>query len=134
LKDPSVPPAETSTIAFLPTLALIPLTQHPGAEAFPLVDTGALVHEGMLIGRAHGKGSANIHASIPGKIVKTVSWKLADGRTTRGVLVRLEGSFDRLGKRKENFNWQGLSSFDLLRIFRKKGLWKWRSRGSPSLK
>ncbi|MFZ5367992.1 MAG: SLBB domain-containing protein [Spirochaetota bacterium] len=131
LEDPTVPPADKSTIAFLPTLALIPLTQHPGAEAVPLVDIGSSVQEGMLIGRGHGTGSANIHASIPGKVLKILSWKLADGRTTQGILVRLEGAFDKLGKKKDNYHWQGLSSFDLLRIFSEKGLVEMEAPGRP---
>jgi electron transport complex protein RnfC len=131
LEDATVPPADTSTIAFLPTFALISLTQHPGKEAMSLVDTGAFVQEGMLIGRGHGTGSANIHASIPGQVVKIVSWKLADGRTTRGVLIRLEGSFEKLGKKKDNYNWQGLSSFDLLRIISEKGIVEMEEPGKP---
>lgn len=131
LEDRTVPPADTSTIAFLPTYALIPLTQHPGNEAQPLIDTGTVVQEGMLIGRGYGTGSANIHASIPGKVVKILSWKLADGRTTQGVLIRLEGSFTKLGKKKDNYHWQGLSSFDLLRILSEKGIVEMEEPGRP---
>lgn len=131
LEDRTVPPADTSTIAFLPTYALIPMTQHPGNEAQPLIDTGAVVQEGMLIGRGHGTGSANIHASIPGKVVKILSWKLADGRTTQGVLIRLEGSFTKLGKKKDNYHWQGLNSFDLLRILSEKGIVEMEEPGRP---
>jgi len=131
LEAPTVPSADASIIAFLPTFALIPLTQHPGKEALPLVETGALVQEGMLIGRGYGEGSANIHASIPGKVVKILSWKLADGRTTQGVLIRLEGSFDKLGKNTDQYNWQGLSSFDLLRILSEKGIVEMEEPGRP---
>lgn len=131
LEDLTVPPVQASRIAYLPTLALIPLTQHPGAEAVPLVEAGSQVREGMLIGRGYGLGSANIHASIPGTVVKIVSWKLADGRTTQGVLIRLEGSFDKLGKKKENFIWQGLSSFDLQRILSEKGIVEMEEPGRP---
>lgn len=131
LKDPTVPVAGPSHIAFLPTLALIPLTQHPGSEALALVKAGDTVREGMLIGRGRGAGSANIHASIPGRVLRIVTWKLADGRTSQGVLVRLEGSFDRLGKKKDNYNWQGLSSFDLLRILSEKGIVEMEEPGLP---
>lgn len=131
LEDPTVPPADASRIAFLPTLAVIPLTQHPGTEALPLVETGTAVQEGMLIGRGHGSGSANIHASIPGQVVKILSWKLADGRTTKGVLIRLEGSFDKLGKKTDHYNWQGLSSFDLQRIISEKGIVEMEEPGRP---
>ncbi|WP_304224886.1 SLBB domain-containing protein [Gracilinema caldarium] len=131
LEDLTVPPVQASRIAYLPTLALIPLIQHPGAEAVPLVEAGSQVREGMLIGRGYGLGSANIHASIPGTVVKIVSWKLADGRSTKGFLIRLEGSFDKLGKKKENFIWQGLSGFDLQRILSEKGIVEMEEPGRP---
>lgn len=131
LKDPTVPVAGSSHIAFLPTLALIPLTQHPGSEALALVNAGDMVHEGMLIGRGRGAGSTNIHASIPGRVLRIVTWKLADGRTSQGILIRLEGSFDKLGKKKDNYNWQGLSSFDLLRILSEKGIVEMEEPGLP---
>jgi len=56
-----------------------------------VVEVGDWVKEGMLIGRAQGPGSANIHASIPGRILKFVTWDMRDGRRTSAAVLRMEG-------------------------------------------
>ncbi|MDR2110631.1 MAG: 4Fe-4S ferredoxin, partial [Spirochaetaceae bacterium] len=80
-EDPAVPPKDSSVIAFLPGLSVIPLIQHTGGRAYPIVSVGDHVREGMLIGRGQGLGSANIHATVPGRVVRMVSWKLPEGQS-----------------------------------------------------
>ena len=52
---------------------VIPLSQHIGAPAVPVVDIGERVLKGQLIAEAGGFISANIHSSVSGT-VKTVSY------------------------------------------------------------
>jgi len=78
-EDPSAPSRDLAVTAFLPSLSVIPLIQHSWGRAFPVVSIGDTVREGMLIGRAQGRGSANVHATVPGKVIKLVSWKMAGG-------------------------------------------------------
>ncbi|PIU58253.1 MAG: electron transporter RnfC, partial [Deltaproteobacteria bacterium CG07_land_8_20_14_0_80_38_7] len=47
----------------------IPLSQHFGAPAISTVNQGDLVSRGQLIGKADGFMSANIHASVSGKVL-----------------------------------------------------------------
>ena len=54
--------------AALPPQVIIPLQQHVGAPAQPVVDVGAEVKKGQKIGDAGGFVSAMIHASISGKV------------------------------------------------------------------
>lgn len=50
---------------------IIPMAQHVGAPAVPVVAEGDLVNMGQLIGRAvPGKLAANIHASISGTVTR----------------------------------------------------------------
>ncbi|MCA0994624.1 electron transport complex subunit RsxC [Alloyangia pacifica] len=53
----------------MPKLLRIPLQQHIGAEAEPLVRRGDHVLKGQLIGRARGPVSANVHAPTSGEII-----------------------------------------------------------------
>lgn len=53
----------------IPTLIRVPLQQHIGAEAEPLVRRDDLVVKGQLIGRARGPVSANIHAPTSGRVI-----------------------------------------------------------------
>ncbi|SDK87142.1 electron transport complex protein RnfC [Modicisalibacter muralis] len=50
----------------LPRRVMLPLTQHIGAPAEPLVNVGQRVRTGEVIARAQGMISANVHASITG--------------------------------------------------------------------
>ena len=54
----------------LPAQAVIPLSQHLGAPARPVVNRGDTVKTGQLIAEGDGFVSANIHASVSGKILK----------------------------------------------------------------
>ena len=120
--DEHAPQGISSRIAFLPTIAVIPLLQHSGEPAKAVVEVGDAVREGMVVGRSEGKGPAVIHAPIPGNVVKSVSWRMPDGRNSPSLVVKLEGAFERLGKRRELFSWNGMSPADLQRTISEKGL------------
>ncbi|MDR2020014.1 MAG: SLBB domain-containing protein [Treponema sp.] len=130
-EDPTVPPKDSCVTAFLPGLSVIPLVQHTGGRAYPIVSVGDHVREGMLIGRGQGLGSANIHAAVPGRIVRMVSWKAADGRPNEALVIRMEGSFEKLGRRVEHFPWQGLSVYELQRIISDYGIVEMDGPGRP---
>jgi electron transport complex protein RnfC len=61
---------QTSLITSLPTPSrvIIPLSQHTGAPAEPIVAVGDQVTAGQKIGEAQGYISAPVHASIGGKV------------------------------------------------------------------
>ncbi|MBN2905376.1 MAG: electron transport complex subunit RsxC [Rhodobacteraceae bacterium] len=53
----------------IPSLIRVPLQQHIGVEAEPLVQRDDLVLKGQLIGKARGPVSANIHAPTSGRVI-----------------------------------------------------------------
>ncbi|SIS82029.1 electron transport complex subunit RsxC [Phaeovulum vinaykumarii] len=53
----------------IPSLLRIPLQQHIGAEAEPMVKRDDHVLKGQLIGKARGPVSANIHAPTSGRVI-----------------------------------------------------------------
>ncbi|WP_417226319.1 electron transport complex subunit RsxC [Amphritea sp.] len=57
------------TLAPLPTRVVLPLQQHIGLPADPVVNVGDHVLKGQLVAEAIGRISANIHASISGTVV-----------------------------------------------------------------
>lgn len=130
-EDATVPPRDFSVVAFLPGLSVIPLIQHTGGRAYPVVSVGDLVKEGMLIGRGRGPGSANIHATVPGRVVRSVSWKMSGNFTNEALVIRMEGGFERLGKREEIFPWESLSSYELQRIIGDHGIVEMEGAGRP---
>jgi electron transport complex protein RnfC len=129
--DSTVPPRNSSVTAFLPGLSVIPLVQHIGSKANPVVTVGDHVKEGMLIGRGQGLGSANIHATVPGRVVRTVSWKMAEGLSNDALVIKLDGSFNKLGHREEIFPWQNIPSFEIQRIIAEYGIVEMEGSGRP---
>jgi electron transport complex protein RnfC len=129
--DPTVPPKTSSVVAFLPTLSVIPLVHHPGGRVFPLVSVGDTVREGMLVGRSSGPGSANVHATVPGRVIRKVSWRDSEGHVNEALVIRTEGSFERLGKREEIFSWAGMNPYDLQRLISDYGVVEMEGPGRP---
>jgi electron transport complex protein RnfC len=130
-EDPTVPRQNTSVTAFLPGFSVISLVQHTGSRAYPIVSVGDQVREGMLIGRGQGPGSANIHATVPGRVVRMVSWKTAEGHINDALVIRMEGAFEKLGKREEVFSWEGIPPFDFQRIISDYGIVEMEGLGRP---
>ncbi|MDR2342983.1 MAG: SLBB domain-containing protein [Spirochaetaceae bacterium] len=65
---------EENYIELAPKRVRIPCSQHIGAPAVPVVSAGDTVECGQLIAKAaEGKPSANVHASIPGRVVSADS-------------------------------------------------------------
>jgi len=85
----------------------------------------------MVIGRAESKGSANVHSPVPGRIVKVVRWRMSDGRESDAFVIRLSGSFQKLGKKPELFSWNGLSVHELQRMIAEKGVVETEEPGRP---
>lgn len=76
----------------LPAEVAIPLSQHIGKPAVPVVDVGQTVARGALIAKADGAVSANIHASVAG-VVKAIE-KRSDGKGGTGEFIVIERNGD----------------------------------------
>jgi electron transport complex protein RnfC len=130
-EDRTAPDGCSSSIAYLPAISVLPLIQHAGPAARRLVDVGDRVSEGMLVGRGDGHGSANVHATVPGRVIRLAHWRMADGRVSEALVIRMEGSFARLGRPKETFAWEGMSPADLQRLIGERGVVVMEGAGRP---
>ena len=119
--DPTAPVKGPVENAYLPAISVIPLNDSV-KKAYPIVSIGESVREGMLIGRGSGSGDVNIHSSIPGRVLRKIAWKDKDGFNNDALVIRMEGSFERLGRRDESMHWKGLSGYDLQRIISDNGI------------
>jgi len=79
-----------STLALSPVLTL-PLQQHSGSPAVPVVAVGDIVAVGQLIGRAQGALSANVHAPAAGEVIAVgpVGLPHPSGLDVVGVRIRV---------------------------------------------
>ena len=120
-EDPTAPAKTESVNAFLPALSVIPLGSSK-KKAYPVVSIGDVVREGMLVGRASSEGAVNVHATVPGKIVRKVMWKDGDDTENEAFVIRMEGAFEKLGRKDEAYIWSGVNSYDLQRIISDQGI------------
>lgn len=77
----------------IPHLCRIPMQQHTGKPAIPVVEKDQFVKEGELIGKADGLFSANVHASIPGRITDIGFYPTPYSEKGLCVVIEAEGSF-----------------------------------------
>ena len=75
----------------LPKKAIIPLVQHIGAPAQPVVEKGDKVRVGQLIAKAGGFVSANIHSPFSGIVSKIDSTVDAWGLRVPAIFIDVEG-------------------------------------------
>ena len=98
----------------VPQLCYIPLQQHVGKPARPIVEAGEIVREGQLIGLADGYISANVHASVPGKIVEITEHPTVYSKRGMCVVIEAQGSFPTSGRPLESADWGSMSNLELL--------------------
>ena len=71
----------------LPKEVIIPIGQHIGTPAQPVVQKGDLVKVGTIIAKTGGFVSANIHSSVAGKVTKLDSFFDAGGYKRPAIVI-----------------------------------------------
>ncbi len=74
-----------------PQRVTIPLSQHLGVPAKPVLDRGDSVKVGQLLARGDGFVSSNIHSSVSGKVVKIDNELDPSGYKQPCVVIEVEG-------------------------------------------
>jgi electron transport complex protein RnfC len=75
----------------LPKTVNIPISQHIGAPATPVVEKNDLVKTGQVIAKSSGFVSANIHSSVTGKVLKIDSVMDSSGYKKQSIIIQVEG-------------------------------------------
>jgi electron transport complex protein RnfC len=75
----------------LPSSVSIPLSQHAGIPAVPVVAKGDKVLTGQLIAKAGGFISANIHSSVSGVVTKIDKITDSSGYKQEAVIIEVSG-------------------------------------------
>ena len=74
-----------------PRQVVIPVSQHIGAPATPVVKKGDTVKAGEVIAASQGFVSANIHSSVSGKVLKIDKMPDSTGYKQLSVVIDVEG-------------------------------------------
>lgn len=93
----AVPPSKSLTDKLAiercpaPDMVYIPLSQHIGAPAKPVVKPGDKVTIGQVIGEAGGFVSTNVHASVSGTVIKIESRYMVHGMLAQCIVIKNDG-------------------------------------------
>ena len=91
-----------------PKEVLLPMSQHIGAPATPIVKAGDEVKVGQLIAEPSAYVSSPIYASVSGKVTKIEDYLRPDGRTVPAIRIESDG----LMTAYENITPPEVSDFD----------------------
>ena len=107
----------------LPPVLVIPLNQHMGTPAQPVVQVGDRVLAGQLIGAADGIFSANTHASTSGIVIAIEARTVAhpSGMTSESVVIEPDGKHEWTALTPCE-NYRSLDRLDLLDKIRAAGV------------
>ncbi len=75
----------------VPPQVTVPVSQHIGAPAVPVVEKGTEVKAGQIIAEAKGFVSANIHSPVSGKVNKIDTFVDTTGYKQTAVLIDVQG-------------------------------------------
>lgn len=75
----------------IPQTVTIPIAQHIGAPATPIVKKNDEVKVGQLIAKSSGFVSANIHSSVSGKVFKIDEVMDASGFRRTSIIIKVDG-------------------------------------------
>lgn len=96
----------------LPTSVFIPVAQHIGAPATPVVNRGDTVKVGQVIAKSSSFVSTNIHSSVSGKVKKVDFQADSSGYPKQGIFIDVDGDewleeIDRSEDFKKEFDLSG---------------------------
>ena len=120
-KDSSAVPVRPAS---LPPALILPLKQHIGAPAEPIVAVGDKVLKGQLIARAGDVVSAPVHASSSGTVIAIADHPVphAAGMSAPCIVIETDGEERWAPREREIFNFAELSPDELRGIIRDAGI------------
>jgi electron transport complex protein RnfC len=119
--------------AILPKRLVLPLQQHIGAAAKPIVAVGERVLKGQMIGQPDGFVSAALHAPTSGTVVAIEERAVAhpSGLTAPCIVLESDGE-DRWVELQPHGNWTALDPSELRNLIREAGIVGLGGAGFPS--
>lgn len=84
---------------------VIPVAQHIGAPAVPVIDIGDRVLKGQLIAEAGGFVSANIHASVSGTVKKIEKRLVPNGSKVLSIIIENDEEYEEMQYETTNEPW-----------------------------
>lgn len=103
-----------------PAILYVPLLQHIGKPATPIVKAGDYVTKYQLIGEAAEGLSANIHSPVSGKVLEVKEHRLADGSMVAAVAI--ENDYKDVEGPQSGYDYNTLTIDQLVDIIQTNGI------------
>jgi electron transport complex protein RnfC len=108
--------------AFIPKKVVLPLSQHTGSPAEPVVSVGATVKVGDPVAKPSGHISAAVHASLSGKVTKLEYSPTRILSRVLSITIESQGDEDQEFKPARLNDAAALSREDLLAVIKEAGI------------
>ena len=101
----------------VPSQLILPITQHVGDPAQPIVGIGERVLKGQLIAESEGTLGAPVHASSSGKVIAIEPWPVSRryGDTAPCIVIECDGKDEAIARADAPPNFTRLEAPDVLR-------------------
>lgn len=106
----------------IPKQVVIPIRQHIGAPAVPIVKKGDLVKKGQLIARTDAPVSSYIHASISGKVIEIADKPHPIYGESLAIVIENDGLDEWEEGTLIERDWKTLSNSEIIDIIRNAGI------------
>lgn len=104
----------------LPEKAYVPLSQHTGLPAKPVVKKGDAVLKGQVIGEPAGFISSFVHSSISGTVAGIENVPLPGGKSSPAVIIQNDGQDNSVEMKRRN--WLSLQQKEIVSLVREAGI------------
>ncbi|MEK6597321.1 MAG: electron transport complex subunit RsxC [Gemmatimonadota bacterium] len=105
-----------------PEEIVLPLRQHAGTPAVPIVREGDRVERGDTVARADGHISAPVHASAAGRVSGIDLWPHPDGSHAPAIRIAVERYSPQAVRPRIIPEWEGLSRDELIAAVKEAGV------------
>lgn len=105
-----------------PEEVILPVRQHAGRPARPLVRRGERVERGDTVAAADGWVSSPVHASAAGRVTGVEWWPHPDGTVAESVRIAVDRYSAQIPRPRLVPDWTGLSATEIVEAVRNGGL------------
>jgi Na+-translocating ferredoxin:NAD+ oxidoreductase subunit C len=105
-----------------PDEVVLPVRQHAGRPARPIVRRGDRVERGDTLAEADGFVSSPVHASAAGAVVDVDFWPHPDGSWEKAVRIRVDPGSTQIPRPRLVPRWENLSPTELVEAIRRAGV------------
>ncbi len=105
-----------------PDEIVLPVRQHAGRPAKPIVKPGDWVERGDKVAEADGFVSVPIHSSAAGRVVEVGWWPHPDGTMAEAIMIQVEKYSPQIPRPRQIPRWEGLSPQEVVSWVQKGGV------------